>query len=116
MTKTGRALGVDFGSRRIGLALSDPTRTVASPSSVLERSGDRAADHRAIKAAADEAEATTIVVGYPLSLSGKVGPAAQALGGNVGKGAEVIAGGGKNVDAVDVALGVLREQAAAWQQ
>ena len=43
-------------------------------------------------------------------------PAAQALGGNVGKGAEVIAGGGKNVDAVDDALGVLREQAAAWQQ
>jgi alanyl-tRNA synthetase len=43
-------------------------------------------------------------------------PAAQTLGGNVGKGAEVIAGGGKNVDAVDDALGVLREQAAAWQQ
>ena len=79
VTTTGRALGVDFGGRRIGLALSDPTRTVASPSEVLERSGDRAADHRAIKAAAEEAEATTIVVGYPLSLSGKVGPAAQGV-------------------------------------
>jgi putative Holliday junction resolvase len=73
-----RALGVDLGSRRIGLALSDPTRTVASPSSVLERSGDRDHDHAAIVAAAREADATTIVVGLPLSLSGRSGPAAKA--------------------------------------
>jgi hypothetical protein len=43
-------------------------------------------------------------------------PAAQRLGGNVGKGAEVIAGGGKDVGAVDDALEVLRVQAAAWRQ
>jgi putative pre-16S rRNA nuclease len=73
-----RALGVDLGERRIGLALSDPSRTVASPHDVLRRSGDRDVDRRAIVAAARSAGASVIVVGLPLSLSGKVGPAARA--------------------------------------
>ena len=75
----GRVLGVDLGSRRIGLALSDPTGTVASPYEVLTRTGDRAADHRAIVAAAREEEAVRIVVGLPLSLSGGDGPAARGV-------------------------------------
>jgi putative Holliday junction resolvase len=70
-------LGVDLGSRRIGLALSDPTRTVASPLDVLQRQRTHADDHRAILAAARENEARTIVVGLPLSLSGGEGPAAK---------------------------------------
>jgi len=74
----GRAMGVDLGSRRIGLALSDPSRTVASPHDVVVRHGDENADHRAIIDAARAAGATTLVVGLPLSLSGEVGPAARA--------------------------------------
>ena len=73
-----RALGVDLGERRIGLALSDPSRAVASPHDVLRRSGDPAADRRAIVALAVEVGAGVIVVGLPLSLSGKSGPAARA--------------------------------------
>ena len=75
---TARALGVDLGSRRIGLALSDPTGTVASPFDVLTRSGDETRDHDAIVAVAREAGARTIVVGLPLSLSGAEGPAARS--------------------------------------
>ena len=78
MTKPGRVLGVDLGTKRIGLALSDPTRTVASPHSVLLRGRSHEVDHRAIVATAREADATAIVVGLPLSLSGREGPAAQA--------------------------------------
>jgi putative Holliday junction resolvase len=74
----GRALGVDLGSVRIGLALSDPSRTVASPHEVLRRARDHAADHRAILDIAREYEVTVIVVGLPLSLSGAKGPAARA--------------------------------------
>ena len=74
----GRVLGVDLGSRRIGLALSDPLGVMASPFAVLERRGDRSADHRAILDAAREAEAERIVVGLPVSLSGRIGPAAKA--------------------------------------
>ncbi|MEW6473266.1 MAG: Holliday junction resolvase RuvX [Actinomycetota bacterium] len=76
---TGRVLGVDLGARRIGLALSDPLGVLAGPLDVLERTGDRAADHTAILRAARENEARVIVVGVPLSLStGRPGPAAQA--------------------------------------
>ena len=73
-----RALGVDLGERRIGLALSDPSRTVASPHEVLRRSGDPAADRRAIVDTARRQDANVIVVGLPLSLSGGSGPAARA--------------------------------------
>jgi putative Holliday junction resolvase len=75
---TTRALGVDLGSKRIGLALSDPTRTVASPFSVLRRGKDHATDHAAILSVARAEGVNTIVVGLPLSLSGRDGPAAKA--------------------------------------
>ena len=73
-----RILGVDLGSRRIGLALSDPSGTLASPLSVLARSGDHRQDHKQILAEAREHEADRIVVGLPRSLSGKLGPAEKA--------------------------------------
>jgi putative Holliday junction resolvase len=73
-----RVLGVDLGARRIGLAVSDPSGTLASPHTILERSGDPAADRRAVVAAARELGATRIVVGLPRSLSGRDGPAARA--------------------------------------
>jgi len=71
-------LGVDLGSRRIGLALSDPGRHIASPHRVIQRAKQRVDDHRAIVAAAKEQDAVAIVVGLPLSLSGGLGPAARA--------------------------------------
>ena len=73
-----RVLGVDLGTRRIGLAVSDPSGTLAGPHEILQRSGDPAADRRAIVAAARELGATRIVVGLPRSLSGRDGPAARA--------------------------------------
>lgn len=75
----GRVLGVDLGSRRIGLALSDPAGRVATPHAVIERSGEVAVDHRTILARAREAGASRVVVGLPLSLSGGTGPAARAV-------------------------------------
>jgi putative Holliday junction resolvase len=75
---SGRVLGVDLGSVRIGLALSDPTRTVASPHSVLPRARTRTDDHRTIVDLARANAVTKIVVGLPLSLSGGRGPAARA--------------------------------------
>jgi putative holliday junction resolvase len=74
----GRVLGVDLGSRRIGLALSDPGRAIASPLSVLQRAKVQVEDHRSIVAVARENEAVAIVVGLPISLSGDLGPAARA--------------------------------------
>jgi putative Holliday junction resolvase len=78
VTPVGRVLGVDLGSRRIGLALSDPGRRIASPFSVLRRAKQQVDDHRDIVAAARENGAVAIVVGLPISLSGDLGPAARA--------------------------------------
>lgn len=74
-----RTLGVDLGERRIGIALSDPSATIASPHDVLERSGDSAKDHQQILALARELEASRIVVGLPISLSGRNERAAQSV-------------------------------------
>jgi putative Holliday junction resolvase len=73
-----RALGIDLGTRRIGVALSDSAGSLATPYEVVARSGDRARDHRRIAALAEEAGAECLVVGLPLSLDGSTGPAAQA--------------------------------------
>ena len=73
-----RALGLDLGSKRIGVAVSDRSGTIATPLTVLARRADRAADHRAIAALVAEEEAERVVVGLPLSLDGSVGPAAKA--------------------------------------
>jgi putative Holliday junction resolvase len=75
----GRVLGVDLGERRVGLALTDPSRTLASPHATLDRGADPAGVHEAIVALAREAGATVIVVGLPRSLSGALGPAARAV-------------------------------------
>lgn len=74
-----RVLGVDLGERRIGLAASDAGGVLASPHSVLGRSGDPADDHRAILAVAEDLGAGRIVVGLPRSLSGRLGPAARGV-------------------------------------
>lgn len=73
-----RALGIDLGARRIGVALSDSAGSLATPYEVVARSGDRARDHRRIAALAEEAGAECLVVGLPLSLDGSTGPAARA--------------------------------------
>lgn len=99
-----RVLGVDLGERRIGLALSDPTATIATPHSVLTRGGDPAADRRAIVDAAREAGAGTIVVGLPRSLSGRDGPAARAASAEVEALRAIAAPLGLRVDTYDERL------------
>ena len=75
-----RALGLDLGSRRIGVAVSDGDGLVATPVEVLQRSGDRHGDHRCIAALVDEWEADVVVVGIPYSLDGSTGPMARKMG------------------------------------
>ena len=73
-----RALGIDLGSKRIGVAVADSAGTMAMPYEVVERSGDRSRDHRRLAELAEETGAEQLVVGLPLSLDGSVGPAAAA--------------------------------------
>lgn len=102
MTRPGsRCLGVDLGERRIGLAVTDPSGTLASPHATLERRAEPDDDHRAIVAAAQELGATRIVVGLPRSLSGDIGPAARAVLDEVASLTEVARASGIEVDTYD---------------
>lgn len=73
-----RAIGVDLGSKRIGIAVSDRSGTIATPLTVVQRSGNRKLDHQRIAALVAEEEAELVVVGMPFNMDGSRGPAAQA--------------------------------------
>ena len=65
-----KVMGVDLGSRRIGVAVSDSSGIMAFPVEFVARSGDTAADNAALAALVAELEVGTVVVGLPLSLDG----------------------------------------------
>ena len=73
-----RAIGIDLGEKRIGVAISDSSGNLATPYEVVLRTGDRAQEHRQIRAIVEEVEAEIVVVGLPLSLDGSEGKAAKA--------------------------------------
>ena len=73
---TGRVLGLDLGDARIGIAISDPDRRVAVSVGTVHV-GQPPGELRAIAALAREHDATLVVVGLPLSMSGEHGT--QAL-------------------------------------
>ncbi len=71
---SGRLLGLDPGERRIGVAISDATGTIASPVEFVDR---KARNHeQRITDLCSDWEITEIVIGLPLSLDGTEGPAA----------------------------------------
>jgi putative Holliday junction resolvase len=70
-------LGIDFGSRRIGLAISDPEERIAFPAGTIESRG-RKADVAAIRDLAEERGVRQVVVGLPLHMDGRAGTGAEA--------------------------------------
>ena len=74
----GRALGLDLGSKRIGVAVSDAGRVLASPLLTVERTRDVPALHRRIARLVADEDVAVVVVGLPLGLDGNDGRAAQA--------------------------------------
>ena len=73
--RAGRVLGVDVGTVRVGVALSDPTGTIASPLETLHRDRD-GADLDRLAALVVEHEVAEVVVGEPMHLSGASGASA----------------------------------------
>jgi putative Holliday junction resolvase len=75
---TGRLLGIDVGTKRIGLAVSDPTQTVAQPLATLARRAGRRFPLAALRPFLEAHGVVGVVVGLPLEPSGREGPAALA--------------------------------------
>jgi len=72
---TGRIIGLDPGERRIGVAVSDPTGTIASPVRYIDTKTDDV--DQILVELCETTGAGTIVVGLPISLDGSEGPAAR---------------------------------------
>jgi putative Holliday junction resolvase len=68
----GRVLALDYGRRRIGMALSDELRVTARPLGILERSNRRNDLHR-LREIARQHAVTLIAVGHPVGLGGEAG-------------------------------------------
>lgn len=71
-----RLLGLDVGDRRIGVAISDPTGSLATPVEVYHRR-DRASDVRHLGKLVADLEASGIIVGLPKNMNGTEGPQAE---------------------------------------
>ena len=73
---TGRILALDVGDKRIGVAVSDPTRTIASPLETYARVG-YGPDARYIKALCERYETAEVLLGLPLNMDGSAGAQAD---------------------------------------
>ncbi|MSR74298.1 MAG: Holliday junction resolvase RuvX [Planctomycetes bacterium] len=81
----GSVLGVDYGTKRIGIAVTDPGRTFVFGRETLERQG--AIDAARVAAVAKEEGAELVALGLPFNANGSEGPmaaAARAFGAAVG--------------------------------
>jgi len=96
----GRIMAVDPGSRRVGVAVSDPTGTIATPLAVVPAEPAETLVDRLL-AMATEQEATRLVVGLPRRLDGGMGPEAKAARALAG---ELRRAGGLPVTLVDERL------------
>ena len=74
-----RAIGVDFGQKRVGIAVSDDGGLLATAYETIDRVGDRTVEHGRLLELVDETGAVAVVVGVPYSLDGDVGQAAKAV-------------------------------------
>jgi putative holliday junction resolvase len=96
-----RVVALDLGTKRIGVAVSDLSGTIATPRTVIQRSGSKSRDHQVIKALVEEEEAELLVVGLPLNMNGSYGPAAK---GAVAEAAELASVVGVPVETFDERL------------
>ena len=71
-------MALDLGSRRIGVALSDPLGIIGQPFGMIERS-DVSTEGAALRLIVAEQEVEEVVVGLPFTLAGAEGPAARAV-------------------------------------
>jgi putative Holliday junction resolvase len=77
LARGARLMGIDLGTKTIGLALSDVERRLASPLETLKR-GKFSVDSAQMLAKADQFDVAAFVIGLPLNMDGTEGPRVQA--------------------------------------
>jgi putative holliday junction resolvase len=77
LERDARLLGLDVGTKTIGMALSDVTRSVATPFDTIRRT-KFTADAKTIREVVEKNQVGALVIGFPLNLDGSEGPRAQS--------------------------------------
>jgi len=77
LAREARLLGLDVGTKTIGLALSDVTRSIATPYHTVRRT-KFTEDAKVIQEAVKEHQVGALVIGLPINLDGSEGPRAQS--------------------------------------
>jgi len=75
--RDARLLGLDVGTKTIGMALSDVTRSVATPFDTIHRT-KFTVDAKTIREVVEKNQVGALVIGFPLNLDGSEGPRAQS--------------------------------------
>jgi putative Holliday junction resolvase len=102
--RRGRALGIDLGTKRTGVAVTDSAGTMALPRTTLLRTRDIDGDRRRLVDLILEEEAVVVVVGLPLSLDGSEGRAATAAIAEAGALRQLLEGRDIDVELFDERL------------
>ena len=76
--RDARLLGIDHGTKTLGLALSDPAQTLATPLKTVRR-GKFEADVAALQGVIRDYGVEGLVAGWPVSMDGRAGPRAQSV-------------------------------------
>jgi putative Holliday junction resolvase len=76
-TPDGFIIGIDYGTKRIGLAVGDAVRRIASPLATVPSAGDPVKDAEQVLARSREFDVAEFVVGLPLNMNGSEGPQAE---------------------------------------
>jgi putative Holliday junction resolvase len=79
LSMMARVLSLDVGEKRIGIALSDPSGTIAQGLRLYATTGSRTRDIAAIGELVRELGVSRVVVGLPKNLDGSLGPRAQEM-------------------------------------
>lgn len=77
LVRDARLLGLDVGTKTIGMALSDVTRSVATPFETIRRT-NFTVDAKMIREVVEKNQVGALVIGFPLNLDGSEGPRAQS--------------------------------------
>ena len=88
----GKVMGIDFGRRRIGVAVSDPSRTIAFPREVVVHSGNFQRAAKEIARLAGREGVDMVVVGMPLEMDGGRGRQADTVSSFIGLLSKKLAG------------------------
>ncbi len=71
-------MGIDHGTKTLGLALSDPNQTIATPLKTIKR-GKFEADVKALEAVIKDYGCEGLIIGWPLTMDGREGPRTQSV-------------------------------------